>query len=205
MSILGLGRGGSNRTGSDSRSRPAEPTPSARPPREEVDPQAQQVLLGHRTLDAVDHLTGMTADEIEVVADRLIDGARETEEVLRELAHRVREYGVVANERLANFVKAANGCADLARTMQTQLELRDVEPAAEQPAATEATAPEPAPAQVDHPHDLDSLGAEIEGLAHDRAPPTQPHDDPEGARPVVRERAGRSAAGRASQPRQDVD
>jgi hypothetical protein len=163
MSILGLGRG--------SRSKPAEPAQPARPPRENVDPQAQQVQLGHRTLGAVDQLTGMTADEIETVADRLIDGARETEELLRELAHRVREYGVVANERLANFVKAANGCADLARAMQARLELRDRQPAAEPPAETEA--PEPATATVDRPHDPDGAAAEAEGVAHDRAPPTQ--------------------------------
>ena len=98
MPILGLGRG--NRSGSGGK--PAEPTPSDRPPRpaarESSDPQAQQYQLGNYTLGAVDQLTGMTADEIEVVADRLIDGARETEDVLRELAHRVREYGLIANE-----------------------------------------------------------------------------------------------------------
>jgi len=171
MAILGLGKG--------NRSKPAEPAPSARPPRpagESTDPQAQQIQLGHRTLGAVDQLTGMTADEIETVADRLIDGARETEELLRELAHRVREYGVVANERLANFVKAANGCADLARTMQARLEQRDEQLAAEAASHTEAAAPEPATATVDRPHDLQGLEAEIEGVAHDRAPPTQPGD-----------------------------
>ena len=173
MAILGLGR--NNRTASGSK--PAEPAPSARPPRpENADPQAQQVQLGHRTLGAVDQLTGMTADEIEVVADRLIDGARETEELLRELAHRVREYGVVANERLANFVKAANGCADLARTMQARLEQRDLLPAAEQFAETEAAAPESATAQADRSDDPHGLEADIEGVAHDRAPPTQPGD-----------------------------
>lgn len=171
MSILGLGRG--NRSGSGSK--PADPPPAARPPRQSSDPQAQQVQLGNRTLGAVDQLTGMTADEIEVVADRLIDGARETEELLRELAHRVREYGVVANERLANFVKAASGCADLARTMQARLEYRDEQPAAEPPSETEATAPEPAAATTD-PHATDGLEAEIEAVAHERAPPTQPGD-----------------------------
>ena len=177
MSILGLGR---NRTGSGSRSKSAEPASSDRPPRppagENADPQAQQVQLGHRTLGAVDQLTGMTADEIEIVADRLIDGARETEELLRELAHRVREYGVVANERLANFVKAANGCADLARTMQARLEARDLQQAAEQPAEMEPAAPEPAAAQVDRPHDPDGVEDGIEGVDHERAPPTQPRD-----------------------------
>jgi hypothetical protein len=176
MSILGLGRG--NRSGS--RSQPAEPTTSARPPRpdagENRDPQAQQVQLGNRTLGAVDQLTGMTADEIEVVADRLIEGARETEEVLRELAHRVREYGVVANERLANFVKAANGCADLARTMQARLEHRDEQSAAEPRSETEAATPEPATATMDRPHDTDGLEAATEAVAHERAPSTQPGD-----------------------------
>lgn len=177
MSILGLGRG---RTESDSRSKRSEPTASERPPRsaarESADPQAQQLELGSRTLEAVDHLTGMTADEIEVVADRLMDGARDTEEILRELAHRVREYGLVANERLANFVKAANGCADMARTMQSRLELREEQPAADQPSESEATAPEPAAATVDRPSEPDDLEAEIERFAHERAPPTQPRD-----------------------------
>jgi hypothetical protein len=175
MSILGLGRG--NR--SSGSSKPSEPTSSARPPRpaaESSDPQVHQVQLGHRTLGAVDQLTGMTADEIETVADRLIDGARETEELLRELAHRVREYGVVANERLANFVKAANGCADLARTMQARLENRDLLPAAEAPAETPATAPEAAIVNVDRPHDAEALEAEIAGVTHERAPSTQPGD-----------------------------
>lgn len=178
MSILGLGRG--NRSGSGGHGRPAEPTPSTRAPRpnagEKSDPQAQQIQLGNRTLDAVDHLTGMTADEIEVVADRLIDGARDTEDVLRELAHRVREYGVVANEKLANFVKAANACADLARTMQVRLEQRDEEPPIEQHSEAEPTAPEPATATVDRPHHPDDLEAEIESVARERAPPTQPRD-----------------------------
>jgi hypothetical protein len=178
MSILGLGRG--NRSGSGSRSKPAEPTPSADPPRpaaaESPDPQAQQYQLGKHTLGAVDQLTGMTADEIEVVADRLIDGARETEDLLRELAHRVREYGVIANERLANFVKAANGCADLARTMQVQLEQRDAHAAAESPSETDARVAEPAAAPMDGPHDQHALEGEIEDVVHERAPPTQPGD-----------------------------
>jgi len=170
MSILGLGRG--NRSGSGDRSKPAEPARAIEPP----DPQAQQNQLGDRTLGAVDKLTGMTADEIEVVADRLIEGARETEEVLRELAHRVREYGVIANERLANFVKAANGCAELARTMQGRLEHRNEQPAAESPAETEARASERVVPWVDDAHDPHALEAEIEGVVHERAPPTQPRD-----------------------------
>src|SRR5579871_6592676 len=123
MAILGLGRG--NRTDGGKRT---EPSTRRAIVGEKRDPQEQQYHLGTTTLDAVDQLTGMTASEIEVVADRLAEAARETEEILRELAHRVREYGVIANERLANFVKAANGCADLARTMQVRLDHRDKEP-----------------------------------------------------------------------------
>jgi hypothetical protein len=162
------------------RIRSGEPAPSARTSQPAAaataDPQQHQYQLGHYTLGAVDQLTGMTADEIELVADRVMEGARETEDVLRELAHRVREYGVVANERLANFVKAANGCTDLARTMQGRLEQRDLLPAEESFAETQASAPEAATATAERPHDPDSIEAEIEGVAHDRAPPTQPGD-----------------------------
>ena len=177
MSILGRRN---NRGEGGLRIRPGEPTPSARTSQPAAaataDPQQHQYQLGHYTLGAVDQLTGMTADEIELVADRVMEGARETEDVLRELAHRVREYGVVANERLANFVKAANGCADMARTMQEQLELREAEPAAATPAAPQPRAPEPATEGFDRPRDLDALEDEIEDVVHERAPPTQPHD-----------------------------
>src|SRR5215472_13806404 len=162
MSIIGLGR--ANRKEGDKRRKRVEPAPPTEAPQPTVndDLQAEQHQLGNYTLDAVDHLTGMTADEIEVVADRLMDGARQTEDVLRELAHRVREYGLIANERLANFVNAANGCIDAARTMQTSLEQRDEHPPAESRSETHARAPEPATAEVDRPPDLDALEAEIE-------------------------------------------
>jgi hypothetical protein len=138
------------------------------------DPQTQQYQLGSYTLEAVDHLTGMSADEIEVVADRLVEGSRQTEDVLRELAHRVREYGVLANERLANFVNAANACAEVARTMQANLAQRDQPLPTGSVSDTEAGALEPARARRDH--DLDALEAEIKAVAPDRAPPLQPHD-----------------------------
>ena len=175
MAIMGMGRG--NRSRGDNTGKRLEPAPLGPRPAaaEKSDPQTRQYQLGTYTLEAVDQLTGMTADEIDVVADRVMEGARETEEVLRELAHRVREYGVVANERLANFVKAANGCAELARGMQVSLEQQENQPAAPPAAATEARAPEPAKAKVDGPRDLD-LEADIEAIAQERAPPTQPGD-----------------------------
>ena len=48
--------------------------------------------------------------------------------VLRELARRVRENGMFANERLARFVRVANQCADIARSMQQSVERRDEQP-----------------------------------------------------------------------------
>jgi Zn-dependent M32 family carboxypeptidase len=98
---------------------PSEVVPS------KSDPQAEQLQLANVTLQAVDRLTGMTADEIEQVAEQVIQGAEETAAVLRELARRVRENGMFANERLARFVKVANQCADIARSMQASVELRD--------------------------------------------------------------------------------
>src|SRR5215467_587592 len=125
MSIMSIGRGNGNGNGNRGR----EQAPVAYPPRpvvaSEPDPQAEQLQLANCTLQAVDRLTGMTADEIERVAEQVILGAEETAAVLRELARRVRENGMFANERLARFVKVANQCADIARSMQATVERRD--------------------------------------------------------------------------------
>src|SRR5262249_4432081 len=122
MSIMNLNRTkerGSNRS-KRAESAPSPPTAAPSPAQPTVETPSEletQFQLGNTMLEAVDRLTGMSADEIEVVAERLMEGARETEEVILELARRVREYGVFANERLANFVKAANKCAETARAM----------------------------------------------------------------------------------------
>src|SRR5690348_16028495 len=182
MSIMGLGRASGSRSGErGKRVEPTPPSPAPRPAVIEADPQARRFQLGAFTLDAVDRLTGMTAEEIEVVADRLMDGARETEEVLRELAHRVREYGVIANEKVANFVDAANRCAEAARTMQVALEERedqrpDDQSAAESPSEVEAPPPEKPKVKVSRRNDLTALQAEIEAITPERAPPIQPGD-----------------------------
>jgi hypothetical protein len=133
MSIMGLGRvnghGNGNAIGNGKYNKHVEPTPTPYPPRPATlrnhGPKAEQLQLGNVTLEAVDRLTGMTADEIERVAEQLLDGAEETAVVLRELARRVRENGVFANERLARFVRVANQCADIARSMQLSVEQRD--------------------------------------------------------------------------------
>ena len=125
MSIMSLGRGNGNGNGKSSKR--VEPTPAPYPPRPVIvnKPEAEQLQLGNVTLEAVDRLTGMTADEIERVAEQVLDGAEETAAVLRELARRVRENGMFANERLARFVRVANQCADIARSMQQSVERRD--------------------------------------------------------------------------------
>ncbi len=120
--------GNVNRNGNGNR---VEPTLPAYPPQSYVaKPNAQtvQLQLGNVTLEAVDRLTGLTAVEIERLAEQLLTGAQETEAILQELARRVRENGLFASERLARFVRVANQCADVARTMQEHVERRDEEP-----------------------------------------------------------------------------
>jgi hypothetical protein len=134
MSIMSLGRGNGNGNGNGKSSKRIEPTstPTSYPPYpprpvtvKNTDPKAEQLELGNVTLESVDRLTGMTADEIERVAEQLLDGADETAGILRDLARRVRENGVYANERLARFVRVVNQCADIARSMQVSVEQRD--------------------------------------------------------------------------------
>ncbi len=174
MSVVSLSRTkekGSNRS-KRAESTPPPPTPPPYPARPTVDesPEVEiQFQLGNTMLEAVDRLTGMSADEIEVVADRLMDGARETEEVLRELARRVRQYGLFANEKLAKFVKAANKCAETARAMHGVL----AEPAAHS-AADSSSQVESQAGNENSPTDLNALEAEIEAIGMERAPPMQP-------------------------------
>jgi hypothetical protein len=177
MSIVSLSR---TKEKGSSRSKRAEstgeptPLPSAPlPPPYLAAPSVEQnadagiqFQLGSTMLQAVDRLTGMSADEIEVVADRLMDGARETEAVLRELARRVREYGLFANEKLANFVKAANKCTETARAMHRILaepEAADLSSDTNAQIGTESSLT-----------DLSALEAEIEAIGMERAPLTQP-------------------------------
>ena len=134
MSIMGIGR----RNGNSGQR--IEPTPPPYPPLPAIekphpaikkDPQAAQIELGSVMLDAVDRVTGMTAEGIERVAEQIIDGAEETAAILRELARRVRENGLYANERLARFVRVANQCADIARSMQGDVERLEERPTTE--------------------------------------------------------------------------
>jgi len=126
------------------------------------DPKAEQLQLGNVTLEAVDRLTGLTADEIEQVAEQVLDGAQETAAVLRELARRVRENGMFANERLASFVRVANQCADIARSMQQSVERRDEQPSPEPKAAEIKIESELEVAEVDHASDPGAVEQEIE-------------------------------------------
>lgn len=138
-----------------------EPMPPTYPPRpvpvKKPAPETAQAQLGNVTLEAVDRLTGMTADEIDRVAEQLLDGAQETEAILRELSWRVRENGLFANERLARFVRVANQCADIARSMQECVERRDEEP----PPEPKKVEPEAGPEllQADEAADAPAHGA----------------------------------------------
>src|SRR5215470_5194575 len=164
MSIMSLGRGNGNGNGKSNKR--VEPAPASYPPRPVIvkkpAPEVEQVQLGNVTLEAIDRLTGMTADEIEQVAEQVLDGAEETAAVLRELARRVRENGMFANERLARFVRVANQCADIARSLQQTVERRD-EQSPPEPKTVEAKAEEaPGVAQVDDAPHLGEVEQQIE-------------------------------------------
>jgi hypothetical protein len=164
MSIMSLGRGNAN--GSGKGSKRVEPAPPSYPQRSVVvkktDPEVDQAQLGTVTLEAIDRLTGMTADEIEQVADQVLEGAEETADILRELARRVRENGMFANERLARFVRVANQCAGIARSMQQSVELRDEQPPPEPKKAQASIRQEPGVVEVDDAPGLGAVGQEIE-------------------------------------------
>ena len=168
MSIMSLGRGNGNPNGNGNangkNSKRVEPT-APYPPRPVVvkkDPETEQVQLGTVTLDAVDRLTGMTADEIERVAEQVLEGAEETAAILRELARRVRENGMFANERLASFVRVANQCADIARSLQQSVERRDEQSPPEPKKLEAGTGHEREVAQVDDAPPFDALEQGIE-------------------------------------------
>ena len=163
MSIMGMNRGNGN--GSGKSIKRVEPAPPPYPPRpgnvKKPDPEAEHLQLGNVTLEAVDRLTGMTADEIEQVAEQLLDGAEETAGVLRDLARRVRENGMFANERLARFVRVANQCADIARSMQESVQRRDEESPPEPKKAEAGSEDEPEVPEVADSPRLDAVEQEI--------------------------------------------
>jgi hypothetical protein len=163
MSMLSMSRGKSN-VGAERGAKRIEPT-TARPASPAVannpDPAAEQSRLGSVSLQSVDHLTGMTADEIERVAEQVLAGADETAAMLRQLAARVRENGQLANQRLARFVQVTNQCADIARSMQQSVVRRD-EPTPPQPKTVE----EPSVADVaDAPRSASEEPASVAGIA----------------------------------------
>jgi len=172
MSIMNLGRGNGNRDGKNSKR--VAPAPAPYPPRpvtvRNPDTTTEQLQLGNVTLEAVDRLTGMSADEIERVAEQLLDGAEETAAILRELARRVRENGVFANERLSRFVRVANQCADIARSMQQCVERRDDESPPEPKKVETAVEREAGVAEVDDAPSLAAIEEEI-GEIRNRAAP----------------------------------
>jgi hypothetical protein len=128
-----------------------------------TDPGTEQIRLGNVTLEAVDRLTGMSSDEIERVAEQVLDGAQETAAVLRELARRVRENGLFANERLARFVRVANQCAEIAFSMQESVERRDEQPAPEAKKAPATAEHQLELTETDDPAEPDSVAQQIEG------------------------------------------
>jgi len=164
MSIMSLNRGNGNGKGS----KRVEPAPT--PPPRQVDVKTEQIQLGNVTLEAVDRLTGMTADEIELVAEQVLEGADETAAIMRELARRVRENGLFANERLARFVRVANQCADIARSMQHCVERRDDEVPPEPKKAEAEGEREIGIAEIDDAPSLVAIEEGIKAIRNGAAP-----------------------------------
>ena len=74
--------------------------------------------LGTSTVQMINQIAEMEAAEIEKVAQEVETKAHETVEGLREYARQMRSAGMLANERLANFVRFATTCNDAAKMMQ---------------------------------------------------------------------------------------
>lgn len=158
MSILSMSRG---RNAPPQRPEPAIPYA----PRPKPGPQQ----LGTTSLAALDQITEMSAAEIEKVADQLETAAHETAEGLRECARRMRVTGVLAQERVGNFVRVATTCTDAARMMQQSVEQRD-EPQPERKPHPEAQVEPPADVNCqpgDGPADLDAIERNIAEVARE--------------------------------------
>jgi len=182
MSIMGLGRGNGNVNGNGKNITRQEQTPEPYPPRplivKKPNAEVDQVQLGNVTLEAIDRLTGMTADEIELVAEQVLEGAQETAAVLRELARRVRENGMFANERLARFVRVANQCADIARSMQQSVERRDDDPPPELKKAEPGVEHELESREADGAPDLGAVEQQIEKKVKEKVKSIRNEDTP---------------------------
>jgi len=162
MSLIPTSRSKGRQSNGEAAGAPPPPSPYA--PKTVPPPSTEPHQLGSATLQSVDLMTSLTADEIEKVAEQVERGAQEVADTLREAARRVRHSGYVANERLANFVRVASTCADAARMMQQSVEMRD-DPNANPPPMTKL-AVEP-PALKEHTTDLDALAEQIGKTAED--------------------------------------
>jgi hypothetical protein len=169
MSMLSLGRNGNGKA-AQARVEPP-PYPPAPPPEVQhyaPKPHAGPHELGTHTLQNVDDITSMSAEQIERTADQVEEAGREVADVLREAARRVRHSGVVANERLANYVRVVTTCAEAARVMQRSVEHRDQPQPPPPPQEVETAAHvhaetgEPTPAATP---DLDAIAEQLGTLA----------------------------------------
>ena len=95
--------------------------------------------LGTTTVQMIDQIAEIEAAEIEKVAEEVERKAHETAEGLRAYARQMRAAGVLANERLANFVRFAATCNDAAKMVQQSVQ-------------HDAPRLEPLPAEITPPH-----------------------------------------------------
>ena len=105
--------------------------------------------LGTTTVQMIDQIAEIEAAEIEKVAAEVERKAHETAEGLRAYARQLRAAGVLANERLANFVRFATTCNDAAKMVHQSAQHQEA-PRLEPP-PEETTPPEPQPTDPQAP------------------------------------------------------
>ena len=115
-------------------------------------PKQQRLLheLGTTTVQMINQIAETEAAQIEKVADQVERKANETAEGLREYARQMRSAGVLANERLANFVQFATTCDDAAKMVQQSVHHHAV-PSLEPPPKEITSPPSPPSPPTDRP------------------------------------------------------
>src|SRR6185369_8564044 len=77
--------------------------------------------LGNITLQALDQITEKCAAEYDKAAEQLEEAARERADGLRECARRMRITGLMAQEKVGNFVKVMVTSADVSLLTQQSI------------------------------------------------------------------------------------
>jgi len=105
------------------------------------------VRLASATIQAVDQLGVVTADEIEKTADEILRGANEVATKLRELAEAIRQHTEIASGHVESFCTKATSVFEGVVELHEKLRLNGHEPQAEKAEGAE-NEPLPMPAFI---------------------------------------------------------